>query len=126
MARTVSASFLFDGDIQYWGGDGDRWDDNKGCLFAHYGPETTLKDLVESWVDDSQNGDLDEKEAWNDVSSDEIRAALVEMLSPEGKKEYSNPKAGSCEFAQELDGNGDYDVVAIVLVTVEMEETVEI
>jgi hypothetical protein len=125
MSKIVSASSLFHGNIHYWDGDGDHWDDNKGCLFAHYGPETTLKELVDAWVEDSKCGDLDDKIAWDSVSSDEIRASLVEMLSSEGKEEYSNP-SGPCEFAKELDDEDELAVVAIVMVTIEDEETAEV
>ena len=131
--RTVSATFLYSGMPDYWHGDGDRWDENKGCLFAYYGPTTTLREMVDEWVDDSRNGDLDDKAAWSDVSDDEIRAALIEMLSPQGRKEYDDETAGPCEFARayadangiEGDDDGDSDgesPFAVVLVTVDTSD----
>jgi hypothetical protein len=105
----LSATFLYSGMGDFWSGDGDRWDKNKGCLFASYDPDTTLKDLIESWVNDyTSGGDCDDKEVFERVSEDQVRQALIDMLSPEGKEHYENDVIweGAKEFG---DCNPDYD-----------------
>ena len=52
----LQATFEFNGLGDYWGGNGRRWDDDAGCLFATYGPRTTLQDVVEQWVMDFNSG----------------------------------------------------------------------
>jgi len=72
----LTISHEFQGHSDYWSGNGRRWDDNAGCLFAHYGPETTLADLVDQWVDDFiVGGDCDTFP--ESVTSDELRQAIV-------------------------------------------------
>ena len=94
----VTASFLFSGMSDYWGGDGDRWDDNKGCLFAFYGYGTTMKDLIDQWVDDFWNGgDCDTLP--KEVTSEVVREALLGMLTAQGLAEYHSDSL--CEFAIE-------------------------
>ncbi len=94
----VSAQFIYSGLPDYWPGDGDRWDDNKGCLFASYGRATTLRELVDELVSDySSGGDTDGKSAFDHVSAEDVRAAILDSLTDQGRADYANDVI--CEFA---------------------------
>ncbi len=83
----VSALFLYSGYGDYWSGDGERWEDNKGCLFFNYNHTTTLPELIEGWMEDMlQGGDLDSMTF--EIEDSQIKQALIDMLSDEGKAEY--------------------------------------
>lgn len=100
----IQATFIYSGMVDYWGGDGDRWDDNKGCLFSHYDGRTPLRDIIDGAVDDfCSGGDCDTLHA--DITEDHIRAALLEMLSDAGRADYESDAVAECaqEFA---DANG--------------------
>jgi hypothetical protein len=85
----VTAEFIYAGLPDYWGGDGDRWDDDKGCLFSTYGKDSTVKDIVEDAVADFMGGgDCDSLS--EEVTDGAIRAALLDCLSDEGRKDYHN------------------------------------
>jgi hypothetical protein len=82
----VTAEFLYAGLPDYWQGNGDRWDDDKGCLFAYYGAGTTVRDIIDGAVDDFlSGGDCD---TLSDISCDTIREALLACLSDEGRADY--------------------------------------
>ena len=93
----LNATFLFSGFIDYWGGDGARWEPNKGCLFAHYSTDTTVKDIIDELVDDfNWGGDCDSFP--NDVTEDDVRQALIGMLSGQGQADYES--GALSEFAK--------------------------
>ena len=97
----IRASYLFDGFIDYWRGEGGRWDDNKGCLFAYYGPRTTIREIVDSWVEEFYTGgDCDSFP--ESVTGNNIRDAIIEMLSPDGRVDYFAGTVwdGATEFAE--------------------------
>jgi hypothetical protein len=84
----LHASFEYAGLPDYWGGNGRRWDDDAGMLFAYYGGFTTLHDIVEQWIDDfGFNGEFDSP-VWDDVSDEEIRAAVMAGLTEQGLADY--------------------------------------
>jgi hypothetical protein len=128
---TVDATFLYSGMIDYWGGDGDRWDDNAGCLFAHYGPASTLRDIIDDLVNDFiAGGDCDTLP--EEVTDVDIRKALIEMLSDQGKEDY---KIGALsEFAKEfaevnglkpghpIDDLDDFGEVPVVIVLIRVSQ----
>jgi hypothetical protein len=116
----LSMTYKYSGYSDYWSGNGDRWDDNKGCLFAFYGPNTTLRDLEDQLVHDFIMGsDCDQKQAFDDISESDIRKAFQEMLSPDGREDYR--KGVLWEGASELeDWSDDYESpIFVVLVEVE-------
>lgn len=78
----VTASFEYTGMPDFWGGNGTRWKDTAGCVFAYYGSDTTNAEVVDQWVDDfmSGGGDFDGKDAFNNVGEPEIRSALENMF----------------------------------------------
>ena len=93
----IKAQFLFSGFGDYWSGDSDRWDDNKGCLFAHYDHRTTLRDLIDSWVNDfCMGGDCDSLP--EEVTESDVRAALLDMLNDKGRADYES--GALSEFAK--------------------------
>jgi len=91
----LTATFLYCGMPDYWPGHGDRWDDNAGCLFAYYDHTTTLRQLIEEWCDDYCNGgDCD---TFPDVfTQDDVRNALIGMLSPQGLADYESNAIAGC------------------------------
>lgn len=117
----LTVSHEFHGYSDYWSGNGRRWDDNAGCLFAFYGPDTTLKDCVDQWVGDfNMGGDCDSLP--EDITGDDIREAiLTSLLNSRGRADYES--GALCEFAEEYrdanglsdyysdDGPNDYDTV---------------
>jgi hypothetical protein len=95
----MSATLIYSGMIDYWGGDGRRWDDDAGCLFAHYGPATTVRDIVDELCDDfCVGGDCDSFP--EHIGDDEIRATLLDMLSAQGRRDYNS--GALSEFAIEF------------------------
>ncbi len=76
----LTVTHEYRGMSDYWQGNGKRWDDNAGCLFAFYGPDTTLTDCVEQWVDDFHSGgDCDSLP--DSVTADDIRKAILEAIT---------------------------------------------
>ena len=103
---SVTADFLYSGFPDYWSGDSDRWDDNNGCLFAYYGARSTLRDIVDSAVNDfCAGGDCDTLH--EDVTEEDIRAALLGCLSPAGLADYES--GALSEFAQEYADANDFN-----------------
>jgi len=106
----LTATYLYSGMPDYWGGDGRRWDDDAGCVFAYYSTDTTLRDLIDSAVSDwFDNGDFitndPEFDAWEDVTEDDVRAALLDCLSEQGRADYES--GALSEFAVDYaDANG--------------------
>lgn len=74
-AANVSVTYEYRGHPDFWGGNGRRWDSNAGCLFASYDRNTTYADLIDSLVDDfDQGGDFEDCPDW--VDSEVIRQAI--------------------------------------------------
>ncbi len=95
MKIKVSVTHEYLGLSDYWGGNGRRWDDNAGCLFAHYGANTTLRDCVDDWVNDfSGGGDCDSFH--EDVTEEDIRAAILDSLTEQGRDDYKNGVLAEC------------------------------
>ena len=103
----LKATFEFSGFGDYWGGNGRRWDDNAGCLFAHYSTDTTLRDLVDMWVDDfNMGGDCDSFP--ENVTGKDVRSAIMDSLTEKGREDY---KTGAIsEFSVEYANVNDLEV----------------
>lgn len=107
----LTATFLYSGFPDYWRGDSDRWDDDKGCLFSYYDHRTTLKDLIDGWVDDfCAGGDCDSMD--EDITDSDVRAALLDMLTDEGRRDYDSGAVAECakEFGECNDYSKDDDL----------------
>jgi hypothetical protein len=50
MSYSLAATYEYQGFVDYWGGNGRRWDDDAGCLFAYLSNTTTVGDLVDQLV----------------------------------------------------------------------------
>ena len=89
----VTANYLFSGMGDYFGGYGCK--DNEALLYAFYGHRTTLRDIIEDWVEDSWNvaacEDIPES-----VTQEDIRASLLEMLTDAGRADYANNAVAEC------------------------------
>lgn len=82
----VSHEFAGFGD--YWGGNGRRWDRDAGCLFAFYGPGTTLRHCVDQWVADFFDGpDCEEIVGYTE---EDVRKAILDSLTEQGLKDYES------------------------------------
>jgi len=93
--HNVHATFLYSGMPDYWKGDGSRWDDDNGCLFAYYDHTTTLRQLIDNWVSDFANGgDCDTID--ENITELDIKVALLEMLSPAGVQDYHGDELAGC------------------------------
>lgn len=92
----IVASFEYAGMADYWGGNGRRWDNDAGCLFAYYGKGTTLREIIDSAADDfSMSGEFDDM-AWDDFDSDDVRSALLDCLTDQGRRDYKNDAVSEC------------------------------
>lgn len=98
MNKTVRATYIYDGLPDYWSGDGRRWDDDKACVFASIGPETTINDIIDQWMDDDT--DFSEKPDWEGVFDEDVRAALVDLFVQPDKLDRLHPIAQ--DMAREL------------------------
>jgi hypothetical protein len=103
----VTASFEYAGFSDYWGGNGDRWDDNKGCVFSYYGAGTTLREIIDGAVDDfCAGGDCDSFP--EDVDSEMVREALLDCLTDTGRAGYESGAVS--EFAQGYANDNEFNV----------------
>ncbi len=83
----LTAEFLYSGLIDYWSGNSERHDRDKGCLFAYYGKGTTVRDIVDSAVVDFiGGGDCDSFP--DDVNDKMVREALLASLTDKGRADY--------------------------------------
>ena len=111
----VSAELIYTGAPDYWQGNGDRWDDANGCLFAYYDCHTTIGQMIGNWIDDYNNGgDCDNLP--ESVTEIMIRTALVSLINPPATS--NSLFAPDCEVDYDADDSDDrYDSpFAIVLI----------
>jgi hypothetical protein len=108
----ITASFIYSGLPDYWGGEGRRNDNDAGCLFAFYGASTTLRDIIDSAADDFFNGgDFDyyegDTDPWEGVSRNDVRDALLECLTEQGRADYDSNAVS--EFALDYAAINGFD-----------------
>ena len=83
----ITAEWIYTGLPDYWSGDGERWDDANGCLFAFYGNGSTLRDIVDNAI--CAGGDCDTLH--EDVTEDDIRSAILDgCFNDAGRAAYAN------------------------------------
>ena len=112
---TIDAVHLFSGFSDYWSGDGERWEANKGCLFAHYGRETTYQDLIDGWVEDfNMGGDLDDSPLAENLTDEALREALREIFVED--LDMDSVVEGAQYLDEDWDEENDESPVHIVLV----------
>lgn len=77
----VDATAIYTGYADYWGGHGTTR--KQTTLRAEYGPNTTLKDLVDQWMNEFHQGFPGEDEpVWEHVDDKLLRAALKAVFTP--------------------------------------------
>lgn len=91
----ISVTHEYSGFSDFWGGNGRRWDNDAGCLFAHYVAGTTLHDCVDQWVEDF-NGGGDCDSFPDEITSDDIRAAILDYLTEQGRADYKSGALAEC------------------------------
>ena len=130
----LTATWIYSGLTDYWGGNGKRWDDNNGCLFASYGTNTSVRDLVDQLVDDFNAGG-DCVSMHKDIRENDVRAALLGMMSDVGRIAYASgalseysieyAKANSLEAGVDLDDQVNdedrclYDESPVIIILLE-------
>lgn len=117
--RTINVTHEYCGHSDYWSGNGARWGDNAGCLFAFYDHETTLREVIDQWVDDF-NGGGDCDSFPEDITSEDIRKAIMDSLTTEGVKDYeTNAIFGPARDLEDPIGECDESPIAVILVELE-------
>ena len=103
---SLHCEFEFSGYSDYWGGRSGRGIDG-GIACAFYGKNTTLRDLVDQWVDDVWSNDYDFEGLPDSVSSDDIRDCILAMLTDSGRADYES--GAICEFSLDWMSINDID-----------------
>jgi hypothetical protein len=94
----LNASYIYSGCPDYFGGHGCN--DNEWLLYAYYGPNTTLADIVDQLVDDGWGNEGIPEE----VTDSDVRKALLEtMLTDPGRADYASGFIAECAAAYEID-----------------------
>jgi hypothetical protein len=115
----LDATFIYSGMVDYWGGDGERWEDDRGCLFANYDHTTTLRDIVEELVEDfNSGGDCDTMPEW--ITALDVKEAILATFSEQGLKDYHSSAlsewAMDCEPCEDCeDGNCDCETPVVIM-----------
>ena len=98
----VTANYLYSGLGDYFGGYGCK--DNEALLYAFYGRTTTVRDIVDQWVEEVWNGAASE-DVPEEVTQDDVRAAILDMHTESGRADYDSGAVS--EFAESYaDANG--------------------
>jgi len=103
----LTASFEYVGMCDYWGGNGRRWDADAGCVFAYYGPTTTLREVIEGAAEDyNDTGDFYPAEEgapdlFEDITAEDVKAAILESLTDKGRRDFESGAIfeGAAEYA---------------------------
>ena len=92
----LTCSFEFSGMSDYWGGMGDRGRGH-GAAFAYYGRDTTLRDIVDQWVEETWCNEHDFDDMPESISRDDVRDCIVESLTAQGRADYDS--GALCEWS---------------------------
>lgn len=114
----INVTHIYEGFSDYWCGTGYRCDDDKGCLFAYYGPDTTYADLIDGWIEDfNSGGDFDGKPLAEKVEERDLREALEAIVSVPLDTPY-----GPAQDLEDLDPENAESPISIVLVSLEKSD----
>jgi hypothetical protein len=111
----LSATFVYAGYSDYFQGHSERdcEEYSEHLLYAFYGRNTSLRDIIDQLVEDSYSGPASESLP-EDVFDSDVRAALLDMLTDEGRADYLSCAIAECSAAW-MDANpldecpcGDY------------------
>ena len=101
----LTASYVYSGLPDYFGGYGCK--DSEHLLYAFYGPNTSLADIIDGLVEDSWTGPASESLP-EEVTDSDVRDALLEtMLNDKGRADYSNGALAECSEACEVETKCD-------------------
>jgi hypothetical protein len=117
----ITVSHEYTGMSDYWGGNGRRWNDNAGCLFAYYDKDTTLRDCVDQWVSEfNSGGDCDAFPAG--ITSEDIRAAILDAMTPAGRADYESGALADCaKGCEDCEDCDDYCESPVWIILVEVD-----
>ena len=95
----LSASYEYAGYSDYWGGHGeeDCEEYSEHLLYASYGRDTSLRDIINELIDDSWTGCAAES-LHEGITQDDVRAALLDMLSDAGRAAYASGAIAECSY----------------------------
>ncbi len=99
----LKATFLYAGYSDYFSGYSCDDDDyhSEHLLYAFYGHCTRLRDIIDELVEDSYSGPASETLP-EDCTEDEVRTALLDMLSNDGRIDYDSGAFAECSIAIEV------------------------
>jgi hypothetical protein len=106
----LNAHFCYAGFSDYWGGYGcdDNAEHSEHLVYAFYGKNTTLADIVDELVEDAWNGPAG-LTLPDDCDTDAVRRAIVEdMLNDLGRADYASGALAECSVAY-ADANDEED-----------------
>lgn len=101
---SLTCSFEFSGYSDYWSGMSDRGCGH-GAAFAFYNSRTTLRDIVDQWVEESWCNEHDFADLPESVTSDDIRDCILESLTPSGRADYDS--GALCEWAVDCEDTSE-------------------
>ena len=100
----LTASLDFVGYSDYWRGMSDRGRGH-GAAFAYYNGQTTVRDLVDQWVDETWNNEHDFEDLPESVTQDDIRDCILAAFTDAGRADYESNAL--CEWAADFDGENE-------------------
>ena len=111
----LSASFVYAGYSDYFGGysETDCEEYSEHLLYAYYGRNTSLRDIVDQLVEDSWNGPAGESLP-DDVTGVDVHKALFDtMLNSRGRAYYESGAIAECSAAWDDDYESPIFVVVL-------------
>ena len=105
----LSASFVYADYSDYFSGysETDCEEYSEHLLYAYYGRNTSLRDIVDQLVEDSWNGPASESLP-EDVTEDDVRRALLDtMLNSRGRADYESGAIAECSAEWMADTDDD-------------------
>ncbi len=117
----LSASIVYVGNSDYWYGytETNCEEYSEHLLYAFYGRDTSLRDIVDGLVEDSWTGSTSESLP-EDVTQDDVRRALLDdMLNDQGRANYENGAIANCsaDWTEDTDiEDDDYESPIFVAV----------
>jgi hypothetical protein len=122
----LSASFLYAGYSDYFSGHGCANDaeHSEYLLYAFYGKDTTLHDIIDQLVEDSWSGPASD-ELPEEVTTNDVRSALLDMLSSVGLADYASGALAECahNLASDCDDDEDDCESPIFIVKLDYEKS---
>lgn len=117
---SISARYQYDGMVDYWSGNGRRWDDDAGCLFAYLHRGITCLQVIDQLANDyADTCDFDHP-IWQSVSSEGIRKTLLSMV--QDPEDLDRPLEGYEDLQEDENTESPVFVVLIEIDDDDVEE----